>query len=116
MLGISSLVNDSVPRGLLGAGAEFPVLALEEAVFLFPLEDPEVVRVAGGRELTRVEGLLALGELMKIFLLSHLRFYCDLLIARYGACAVILISAPCGHVLLLFIRRLPGDCSHINFV
>ena len=50
------------------------------------------------------------------FLLSHLCFYCNLLIARYSACAVILISAPCGHVLLLFLRRLPGDCSHINFV
>ena len=50
------------------------------------------------------------------FLLSHLRFYCNLLIAQYGACAVILISAPYGHVLLLFLQRLPGDCSHINFV
>ena len=114
MLGISSLVNDSVPRRLLGAGTEFPVRMVEGAVFLFPLEDPEVAQVAGGRELARVESLLVLGELM-IFLLSHLRFYCNLLIARYGACTVILISAPCGHV-LLFRQRLPGDCSHINFV
>ena len=110
MLGISSLVNDSVPRRLLGAGAEFSARTVEGAVFLFPLEDPEVARVAGGRELARVEGLLVLGELM-IFLLSHLRFYCNFLIAQYGACAVILISAPCDHVLLLFLRQLPGDCS-----
>ena len=70
MLGISSLVNDSVPRRLLGAGAEFPVRAFEGAVFLFPLEDPEVARVAGGRELARVEGLLVLGELMRFFAFS----------------------------------------------
>ena len=50
------------------------------------------------------------------FLLSHLHFYCNLLIAQYSACAVILISAPYDHVLLLFLRRLLGDCSHINFV
>ena len=50
------------------------------------------------------------------FLLSHLHFDCNLLIARYGACAVILISAPYGHVVLLFLQQLPGDCSHINFV
>ena len=48
------------------------------------------------------------------FLLSHLHFYCNLLIAQYGAYTVILISAPYGHV-LLFLQRLPGDCSHINF-
>ena len=37
------------------------------------------------------------------FLLSHLRFYCNFLIAQYDAYAVILISAPYGHVLLLFL-------------
>ena len=50
------------------------------------------------------------------FLPSHLHFYCNLLIAQYDTCAIILLSAPYGQVLSLFLRRLPGDRSHINFV
>ena len=45
MLGMFSLVNDSVSLHLLGAGMEFPVCMVEGDIFLFPLEDLVVALV-----------------------------------------------------------------------
>ena len=50
------------------------------------------------------------------FLLSHWHFYCNLLIAQYGACTVILISAPYGHALLLFLQQLPAVVLTLTFL
>ena len=109
------LVNDSIPRRRLGTGEEFPVRVVEGAV-CYPLEDLVVAQLGGYWSRIGPDGRPTCAGGAHDFLLSHLHFYCNLLIARYGACAVILISAPYGHVVLLFLRQLPGDCSHINFV
>ena len=67
MLGMSSLVNNSVPCHLFGAGKEFPVCAVEGAI-RFSLEDLVMAWVAAGCELARVEGSLALGGAHDILL------------------------------------------------
>ena len=46
MLGMSYLVNDSVPRRRLGAGEGFPLCVVEGAV-RFPLEDLVVAQLGG---------------------------------------------------------------------